>query len=253
MFICKECGQEYKNKPQYCDCGNNTFDEIREKEEKINLLEKYNINMFSLLFFISCIILSILVLLFFPPISENTSKKDKPVILKQITNIPPLDSFWVDEKPVVQELPEEIHPVEVINVTKSETKPVKQPSKTVKPVPAKEQTVKKIEQKTSNNISSQLEVTNYKISLRNKLFSNLSVSSIQGSGKCGIEFAVDSSGKLINRAFTFQSDNKSVNDEVYKMMMRTPVFSAPPSGYKGEKIKLVLSFDNGSFEISFGN
>ena len=28
MFKCKECGTEYETKPDYCDCGNNTFEEI---------------------------------------------------------------------------------------------------------------------------------------------------------------------------------------------------------------------------------
>lgn len=31
MFRCKECGSEFKEKPDYCDCGNDTFDEIIEK------------------------------------------------------------------------------------------------------------------------------------------------------------------------------------------------------------------------------
>ena len=28
MFKCKECGSEFDNKPDYCDCGNDTFEEI---------------------------------------------------------------------------------------------------------------------------------------------------------------------------------------------------------------------------------
>lgn len=28
MYKCKECGTEYETKPDYCDCGNDTFDEI---------------------------------------------------------------------------------------------------------------------------------------------------------------------------------------------------------------------------------
>ena len=29
MFKCKECGAEYEIKPDYCDCGNDEFDEIK--------------------------------------------------------------------------------------------------------------------------------------------------------------------------------------------------------------------------------
>ena len=28
MFRCRECQTEYEVKPDYCDCGNDTFDEI---------------------------------------------------------------------------------------------------------------------------------------------------------------------------------------------------------------------------------
>ncbi len=35
MFRCKECGSEFDIKPDYCDCGNDTFDEIVEKVETI--------------------------------------------------------------------------------------------------------------------------------------------------------------------------------------------------------------------------
>lgn len=33
MFRCKECGSQFDIKPDYCDCGNDTFDEIVEKVE----------------------------------------------------------------------------------------------------------------------------------------------------------------------------------------------------------------------------
>ena len=35
MFRCKECGSEFDIKPDYCDCGNDTFEEIVEKAEPV--------------------------------------------------------------------------------------------------------------------------------------------------------------------------------------------------------------------------
>ena len=35
MFKCKECGTEYQAKPDYCDCGNDTFEEIVAEIPKI--------------------------------------------------------------------------------------------------------------------------------------------------------------------------------------------------------------------------
>ena len=37
MFRCKECGTEFDVKPDYCDCGNDTFDEIVEQFESVEL------------------------------------------------------------------------------------------------------------------------------------------------------------------------------------------------------------------------
>lgn len=37
MFRCKECGTEFDVKPDYCDCGNDTFDEIVEQVESVEL------------------------------------------------------------------------------------------------------------------------------------------------------------------------------------------------------------------------
>ena len=29
MYKCSECGTEFEIKPDYCDCGNNTFEQIK--------------------------------------------------------------------------------------------------------------------------------------------------------------------------------------------------------------------------------
>ncbi|MBR1908548.1 TonB C-terminal domain-containing protein [bacterium] len=51
MFRCKECGSEFDIKPDYCDCGNDTFDEIIEKVEtpveKEPVKEEKSINFFE--------------------------------------------------------------------------------------------------------------------------------------------------------------------------------------------------------------
>ena len=261
MYKCSECGAEYKTKPQYCDCGNDEFDEITvQKKEFINPLKHYNISIYALLFFISCLILSALVILFFAnPKPQTTDSKIQPP--KPITqNIPNIETFW-DNTPIkqVEQVEEEVTPLpepapiiikQIIKqqpskpaVKQPAPKPVvkEQPKPVTKPAPAKPQVV--------NN----KEVQNYKLRLRNALFYKLNYSAIQGAGKCGVQFAVNSEGKLINRAFTFQSDNKTLNDEVYKMLMRLPTFDAPPQGYNGELIKLSIEFNNGEYEILFIN
>lgn len=95
------------------------------------------------------------------------------------------------------------------------------------------------------------EFLNYKGSIRSALLAKLNVAAVQGSGDCAVEFSLDNSGKLINRNFIYKSQNKSVNDEVYLMLMRLPYYKTPPAHYKGEKIKLKFLFNNGYYEITF--
>ena len=42
MFKCKECGAEYEEKPDYCDCGNDTFEQVESapKSEKAPKIEQ---------------------------------------------------------------------------------------------------------------------------------------------------------------------------------------------------------------------
>lgn len=38
MYKCKECGTEYEIKPDYCDCGNNTFEEILSEQQTSKMM-----------------------------------------------------------------------------------------------------------------------------------------------------------------------------------------------------------------------
>ncbi|MCD8378029.1 MAG: TonB C-terminal domain-containing protein [Candidatus Gastranaerophilales bacterium] len=282
MFKCSECGEEFDKKPDYCGCGNDCFEEIlpvkSEKLSEMSLLEKYNISIFALLFFICCLILSALVLFFFassePYPIVNT---DNPAPLKHSrVKIPDIDTFWNNTPPVSQ-----VREIEPPKIQYTDNVSVKHLSPVVATPPQIKQTIKNKNTETKNSTDVQKlleaqkkaaeakrkaaeakkatdaaksqaakkEAFQYKVNLRNALFSRLSPSAIQGSGKCGIQFSVNSDGKLINRAFTFQSENKTLNDEVYKMMMRMPLYSPPPDSYKGEIIKITFEFNNGSYEV----
>ncbi len=130
MYKCSECGAEYDTKPDYCDCGNDTFEEVKpeptpvkepapQKIEKQVELEtkkeplqvnniqgfqpqppktkiKKDVNPISIVIFILCLILSAVVILFVgnpkEEIPAENSKKEE-TIPKNI-NIPSLNSFW---------------------------------------------------------------------------------------------------------------------------------------------------------------
>ena len=280
MFRCTECGSEYKTKPDFCDCGNDTFEEIYEtlpKSEKIKKPIEFNkFGILSWLIFLLCIVLSILILLFFPKIEPQQNASQHKQEVQRITNpnIPSLESFWINPQPkpeVVEPEPEPIEQIKELFRPKVEQKPVAKPAAvkkvqqtTTKPVqqtqkPKTVQTTQKPNQqmvKTPAQANRTLDyaMLNYRSALRMRLLSNLVTSGVVGSGTCEIEFAVDDTGKLINRNFVSQSNNETVNKAIYEMLMRTPRYNPPPESYDGRKIRMIFKLsEGGNYETSFSN
>jgi len=297
MFRCTECKAEYAKKPDYCDCGNDLFDEIASQKDNSNqdntvarkkaertFFEKHpkikekldSIDILSTSIFIVCIILSVLSWIFIGKESPNTPKSPKPIKHKQehvksVKEIPDIDTFWDNKQPTPKMPPEIINtpiakPEEIINTPKKEEPPRVEPKRNrelppyVAPKKANEtpkistrnkpiQSTKRPSDINAATISAAM--TSYKGGLRQALFSRLAVTSIQGEGRCEIEFSIDKNGKLLNRRFSKLSDNKSLNDAVYNMLMSVPEYYPPPAGYNGEKIRLSFYFNSGAYEVSY--
>jgi hypothetical protein len=353
MYRCKDCGKEYKEKVDYCDCGNNTFDYTEDfvpsiesiksqKQSQKPLSVEQKSEIISWIFFVLCIILSLIVWLI-PIKVEQTAKEDVKEQKVDVKNIPNLEKIWNSTPPKVEvkqeekpktlldtfreDIPDRILPKPIDikqpvqnkqnkyasnskpttqskpvvqnksasnqaqNKSTSQNKQTTQQNKPVvqnnvstlnKPV---QQTPKQStnqpqnkqisnpnnlkpaqNQKTQNSVQNNnkpiekpksvynpdnLEMLKYKGSLRSALFAKLPIGSVQGSGSCSVQFAVDKTGKLINRGFSKQSNNKSLNDAVYYMLMSVPRFAAPPEGYNQELIRMNININSdGSYEIS---
>ena len=353
MYRCKDCGKEYKEKVEYCDCGNNMFDYIEDfvpsikpvksqEHPKQPLSVEQKSEIISWIFFVLCIILSLVVWLM-PVKVEQTVTEEVKEQKVDVKNIPNLEKIWnstppkaevkQDENPKTlldtfrEDIPDRILPKPIdikqpvqnkqnINKSASNSRPATQSKPVDKPASNQVQNKSASQNKQSaqqnkpvvqNNISTQnkptqqtpkqstnqpqnkqisnpnnlkpaqnqkaqnsvqdnnksiekpksvynpdnLEMLKYKGSLRSALFAKLPVGSIQGSGSCSVQFAVDKTGKLINRGFSKQSDNKSLNDAVYYMLMSVPRFAAPPEGYNQELIRMNININSdGSYEIS---
>lgn len=266
MYKCKECNTEYKVKPDYCDCGNDTFDYIEEKQP-ITLEQKAEI--VSRIFFAICFIIAVSV--WFIPMSKKVEHQPKPAV-KTNTAIPDINKIWDDtpiyqpkvEKPVQKQEPIVLAPVQKKNLTKPNQPKITEPKTPAPAVPVVVQEPVKVVELPKKIIEQPKKIEpskpvynpnspamiDYKTKLRATLFSKFAVGSIQGSGHCSISFSIDSTGKLTNRKFTKESENKSLNDTVYYMLMSVPKFSAPPAEYNGETIRMNFSINNGNYEIS---
>ena len=322
MYRCDICNAEYKIKPDYCDCGNDTFTYIEDIKEK-PLKAFPTKQVLSAVIFIICILLSFLVW-------ETGSKTpEQKTVQKSITKektsiqIPDIEEIWDSTPPknqptkeerniiTVYEKPKQIiknwfspeaqkpqpksqtapqpkaiqKPKQNITTQHQNSKPqqVKTPPKTKQteqkseqnkqseqkvqtPAPVKKQQQPQNSQATAIKPKQNItpapkpvarmdsgEWDRYKNSLRYALLSKLDVVKITGEGDCAISFSFDANGKLLNRKFIYQSTNKSVNDQVYLMLMKLPVFNPPPQNYRGETVKMKFYINNGYYEISFIN
>lgn len=293
MYKCRVCNLEYESKPDYCECGNDTFDEMLVENQPRQLPLKHII---SVVIFVILLLLSILI--WFEKPTQKSSEKT-PTTQKITTKIPDIETIWNNTPPkniqsgstnviMVYEQPDsEPEPQKQTSiqtpkklsapktvVKKSQTNPAQKPTtqpaqsfqkpvpqeqtaqksqippKTVKITPPPEQSPEPpVQLKTMNS----QEWNTFKNSLRFTLLSKLNVVNINGQGDCAIQFSFDNNGKLLNRKFIYKSENKTVNDEVYIMLMKLPTFKTPPEGYNGETVKMKFRFDNGHYEISFMN
>lgn len=175
------------------------------------------------------------------PATTNLQQKN---VVSQPKKVEPTKTL--NQNKIVQEQPKKTPTVTTAaspNATVSTTNQKAVPPTVTKP---KQETNKPQPVYNPNSVA----MIDYKTKLRAKLFSKFAVTNVQGAGTCTIQFSVDKSGKLINRKFTKESTNKTLNDTVYYMLMSVPTFTAPPDEYNGSLIYMTFTVNYGNFEIS---
>lgn len=101
MFKCTICQKLHNTRVDYCDCGNDTFEEIPDIQEnhswKISLTPK---QIFSAIIFLFCLIFSFWVLfgLNFKPTAKTPEQRVNKSS-HQVKNIPQIDQIWDDTPP----------------------------------------------------------------------------------------------------------------------------------------------------------
>ena len=141
MYKCKECGNEYDIKPDFCDCGNDEFEQIitqkpnpvlqatetvnpkplraeqafpaQKKTEKKTFSEQYpalsrfveSLDPISASIFGLCLILSIVVIFFVwnPEVNQENKQNTEKKEPAISKNIPSIDKFWNNTPPSLPE------------------------------------------------------------------------------------------------------------------------------------------------------
>lgn len=191
MYKCTECGLEFENKPDFCDCGNDEFvltveektveetvpEPVRTEEKTQENIQTYEnisynnsiqhepyklpVSPYALAVFILCIIFSLFILFLWNPVSQTTEKVTEIIEKVENKNIPSIDKLWKTPAPVVQteHKSEPVIKQEIKQIVSNIPKPaatVKQPvakPKNTQPVKAQTKvTQPKTQPKTQTNV-----------------------------------------------------------------------------------------------------
>lgn len=214
MYRCIECKTLYKERIDYCDCGNNIFEEVPDisdnrgqASEYIVAEKKYPIlpvNNVSIVIFSLCCLFSLCFIFFLGPAPKKREKiiNKKPAVVKQIPNI---ESIW-DDTPAY---------------------------------------------KVHTNASIDMDL--YRAGLKNALLANFDMTAIEGAGSCDIQFVLDKHGNLKKKKLYQNTANKPLLNAVKKMLSSLKNYNPPPSCYDGAPMTLEVFGSGEDYQLRYKN
>ncbi len=232
MYRCTECNAEYDEYPDFCDCGNDQFEEIIEedlnKENNYNDEEDYpaydedealtpkelaeieeeKLEKKKSLIAAGISLLLCFLIILLPPHMKHKVQEDNTSVAKKI-KIPTVNSYWDDTLPNVPLLNERFA-----------------------------------------GISPKLR--DYLVSIGRQLNTKWSTSLVEQPGECLVQFILNKAGRLDVKTIISSSGNQNLDDSVSILLTNTYGFHNPPEDYNGEKIYILFSLDkNGVSKVSY--
>ncbi len=242
MYRCLECNTVFNIKPDYCDCGNDTFDSVQAnplptQDSQVYYSEPATVQvpvnkkptdikaLTSNIIFGLCILLSILAWLFIGNNSSSSSSKgtDSDINASSGSHIPDISQVWDSTPPAVQKqigikLPTEVKKVPILNSRMATLGP---------------------------------EMRTYVLSLGQTFVSNWPRGSVVGDGSCEIEFIVDTTGKINGKKILKPSNNSTMDESIKLMLENVTQVNPPPAEYQEEKIIMAFSIQNRAFKVYY--
>ncbi len=232
MYRCTECGREYDICPDYCECGNDIFDEIIEdnyyeeeeieepvrpkrkltREEKEELEQEARDKKKSMIAAIACVILAITVL-FLPPYPEKKSDKVQKQVKTANVKLPELKTFWDD----------------------TVASPYRKTKDPVLNLPILNQ----------NFASISPQLREYLKEVGGEFNRQWNSALVKGSGECKVEFIINKEGSVTTKRIIASSHNESMDDSVLMALSNVNSFDIPPEDYKGERIFISFKVKEG--------
>lgn len=244
MYRCTECYTEYTECPDFCDCGNDTFEEFFEEEyeeqepeyvaparpqkkkltpEEAEELKQEEIEKKKSLIAAGIILFLCVVVLFaLPPHKKKKMEKVKEKVALEQVKIPSVETYWD-------------------NTVQSTYRKTKDPLANLPLLNTK-----------FGYISPALR--EYLVEIGSEFDRKWDKTIVQGSGEAKVEFTIDKEGTVVTKRIVATTHNESLDNSVLVALSKIINFNIPPDDYKGERIYISFKVGkNGDSHVIYPN
>ena len=240
MYRCTECYTEYAECPDFCDCGNDTFEEFFEEEYyepevyapkpkkkltpeeaeelRVEKLEKKK----SLIVAGVALFLAILIIFVFPPHKKKKMEKVKQKVAMEQVKIPSVDTFWDSTvQSTYRKTKDPLANLPLLNLRFRYISPT---------------------------------LREYLVEIGGEFDRKWDKSIVQGHGEAKVEFTIDKEGTVVSKRIVATTHNESLDNSVLVALSKIISFNIPPDDYKGERIYISFKVGkNGDSHVIYPN
>ncbi len=243
MYRCTECYAEYSECPEYCDCGNDTFEEVFEEEyyeeeprqtkhvkakkkltpEEAEEIKREELEKKKSLIVAGIVLfLCVLIIFVFPPHKKKKMERVKQKVAMEQVKIPSVDTFWD-------------------NTVQSTYRKAKDPLANLPLLNTK-----------FRYISPTLR--EYLVEIGGEFDRKWDKTIVQGSGEAKVEFTIDKEGTVVSKRIVATTHNETLDNSVLVALSKIISFNVPPDDYKGERIYISFKVGkNGDSHVIYPN
>lgn len=231
MYRCTECYTEYTELPEYCDCGNDTFEEVAEQEvyeeeeeyiepeprptrpkrkpskEELEEMRKEELEKKKSLIAAGVILFLCIVVFFMPPHAKKKMDVVKEKVAKERLQLPGVNSFWDNTVPSKHRAKDPLANLPVLNHRFASITP---------------------------------ELREYLVDIGSEFDRKWDRSIVNGFGEAKVQFTIDKEGNIASKTIISSSHNDTLDNSVLLALSKVNSFNMPPDSYKGEKIYITF-------------
>ena len=243
MYRCTECYTEYTDLPDYCDCGNDTFEEVmvqaddagyddeyyepapkpkpkrKPSPEELEEMQKEEEEKKKSLIAIGVIAFLCIVVLFLPPHKKTKMEVVKEKVAKQNVVLPSVNSYWDNAVPSAFKKKDPFANLPLLNSRFSYITP---------------------------------ELREYLVDIGGEFDRNWDRKIVSGFGECRVQFTIDKEGNLSSKRIVNSSHVDSLDNSVLLALSKVNGFNMPPDDYKGERVHILFKINpNGDSQVVY--